>query len=329
MFRVTDNQDYCSVKVEAISSTVAFERSPRTCAPAIPGVDVIRGCPAGCLFCPHRWRGLEPGRFQVKVDLPSILESELASRKRSGTFPDSVVFNAFSDAFPKNAPALVLCHETLKILLENDIKVYLRTREVVPEGFKDLFKKHSSKISVDVSFFSMDEQLSKLYEPCASHPQQRLDTIRTLLSWGVDVRARIEPLIPFVNDTAGHMEELVRHVRSAGARRAVSSYLFLTKGMMDNFEQKLPVAHFRLIKGSFRRRPWQQVGIHQMLKFLPAKIRTEGYERLGKIAKESDLSLHICKCSDPALGQPCFDKLVKSSDNGSKKGQLSLFDMAG
>ncbi len=328
MFSINDTQSKCDTQLEAISAKVAFERAPLACAPHVPGVDILRGCRVGCLFCPYKWRGVNAGSCQLKVDILDVLESEVSTRKRNGNLAEHVLFNHFSDSFPQNPSARSLAYEVLKVLLENGIKISMKTRGVMPDGFKDLFKEYSSSISVEVDFFTMDEQLAKLYEPCAAHPQLRLDTIRTLLSLGVEVKAGMGPLIPFINDTTGHMEELVRHVRSAGATKAVSYYLYLAKGMLESFEENLPVAHFRLIKGAFRRRPWQQVGIYQMYKFLPVKVRTEGYERLGKIAKASDLLLTVCKCKDPSLGVSCVDKVPDKVHGGDESGQLSLFSVA-
>ena len=104
-----------------------------------------------------------------------------------------------------------------------------------------------------------ERRVSSATRTRAATPQQRLDAIRALLRFKVDVQARIEPLIPFISDTAAHLEELVRHLRSVGVTRASTSYLVLRPDMLELMREKLPESHYQVIKG-FKGQPWRKIG---------------------------------------------------------------------
>jgi len=199
--------------VQMIEVDRALERPTRACARRLAAVDTSRGCALGCLFCPHRFRGLASGTLQLRANLPAVLERELRTREREGRLPAGVLVDPASDPFQPVSAALALTYETLRLLLEAGLTVHLRSRSLVPEGFGDLLRAHADRVRVEVTLFSMDSDLAGLYEPGAADPQLRLDSIRRLRDWGVAASARIEPLLPFVSDTAGHLEDLVRHLQ--------------------------------------------------------------------------------------------------------------------
>ena len=145
----------------------------------------------------------------------------------------------------------------------------------------------------------------------------------------MDVRARIEPLVPFVSDTAGHLEELVRNLASAGLTQASTSYLVLRPHMLELFQGVLPSAHYHSIKGSFKGQAWRTVGIQQMTKALPERTRMKGYRRLQSIGARLGLEVTVCACQNPPGGTSCFAARPSGEvAPGDRSGQLELFQPA-
>jgi len=304
----------------------ALERSRRACARDLAVVNPAVGCLGGCLFCPVRHRGRERTELHIRSNLPSLLERELHARRRQGQLPPGVLFNTATDSFQPVGPLLTLTHESMRIVLEAGCDLYFITRGSVPEGFGELFETHRDKIHAQVSLFSMDANLAELYEPSAAKPAERLDTIRRLLAWGVEVQGRIDPLVPFLTDTAGHLEDVLRHLRSTGVSRVATSYLVLHPQMLEQFQRALPAAQHQLIKGSFKGQSWQQVGVQQMTKLLPRRIRVQGYQRLTSIAKRQEIEVTACICTNPDLGTSCLAPATRQTV--PTRGQLELFDIA-
>jgi DNA repair photolyase len=290
---------------------------------------VGHGCLFGCLWCPLKPH--EPGQAALELysDLPEKLERELGVRERAGMLPREILLNLTTDSFQPVPALLTLTHDCLRILLEAGCHVSLRTRGVVPEGFGELFSRHARQLSVEIVLFTLDQELLALYEPGAPSPRERLDTIRRLNAWGLSAQARIEPLMPFVSDTVGHLEELLSHLRSAGATRTAVSYLVLTPPILERLEAGLPAAHRHLIKGSFRGQAWRKSGLSPTEKVLPERLRREGYQRLQHLARKTGLEVRVCGCSNPGLGETCQPPVPVEApdreDPGGTMGQLDLF----
>jgi DNA repair photolyase len=318
-------------RVTEVIATRALERSRRPCARSMSVVNPAVGCIHGCLFCPVRHRGRDRLRLDLKSNLPELLERELHKRKRQGTLPEAVLFGTASDSFQPVGPLHAVVHEAMKLLLQAGCHLHFVTRGVVPEGFARLFGQHREQVHAQVSLLAMDDNLAGLYESHAPPPRDRLECIRQLAGWGVDVRGRLDPLIPFLSDTAGHMEELLRHLNSAGVRRATASYLVLHPQMLELFQEALPAAHYQVIRGSFKGQAWQKIGIHQTTRLLPERTRRQGYQRLVSIGKRLGLDVAVCACTNPGLevsraGASClaFDGAPGEPD----RGQLELFRTA-
>jgi DNA repair photolyase len=311
----------------SVEADRAIDRPLQACQAGLAVVNTIRGCSFGCLFCPVRRRPNDLHTTYLRSNVTELLEQELARRTRAGVLAAGVIVNSFSDSFQPMEASLALTYEAMRIALSWGLDVHVRTRGVVPDGFGDLFLRYPGKVHVQVSLFSMNAELARLYEPAAATPQQRLDSIRALLRFKVDVQARIEPLIPFISDTAAHLEELVRHLRSVGVTNATSSYLILRPDMLERMHEKLPLAHYQVIKGIFKGQPWRKIGIHQDTRLLSERLRDQGYKRLIAIGSRAGLAINVCACQNPGMGTSCYTpvKNIFSSNNPTGKQQLDLF----
>jgi DNA repair photolyase len=287
------------------------------------------GCVFACIFCPVRPRERERNEIRIRVNFPELLRRELASRTRQNLLPSGVFFGTMTDPFQPIEPLLEITRECMRAVLESGVNLHFQTRGAVPENICDLFRRFQGQVHAQVPLFSMDEKLIPHYEPKTPRLQERLESVRRLIAAGADVRARIEPLIPFVSDTAGHLEELVKNMTSAGLTRASVSYLVLRPHMLELFQEALPAAHFHSIKGSFKGQAWRTVGIQQMTKVLPEPTRMKGYRRLQSIGARQGLEVTVCACQNPSLGTSCF--APRSSENSNpedRSGQLALFQPA-
>ena len=316
-----------AVQLVSIEADRALDRPSQACQAGLAVVNTIRGCSFGCLFCPVRRRPNGQNAIYLRSNVTELLERELARRARAGMLAAGVVLNPFSDSFQPIGASLALTYEVMRIVLSRGMEVHVRTRGVIPDGFGDLFLRYPGKVHAQVSLFSMNAELSRLYEPGAATPQQRLDAIRALLRFKVDVQARIEPLIPFISDTAAHLEELVRHLRSAGVTKASTSYLVLRPDMLELMREKLPESHYQVIKGIFRGRPWRKIGVQQDTRVLSERLREQGYKRLSAIGARAGLDINICACQNPSIGTSCYAPVKNdlSSDQLTGKQQLDLF----
>ncbi len=311
-------------EVSLIEVERAVERSRRPCLREFAVINPAEGCLADCLFCGLASRARPPARLRVKSNLVELLAEDLARKSSNRPPPRAFMFDTATDSFQPVDELLQVVHESMRLVLEAGFHLHFITRGDVPEAFEELFRRHAGQVHAQVSFFTMDEALAALYEPRAAEPRQRLECVRRLVQWQVDVRARLEPIVPLLADTAAHFEELLRYLRSAGVEEVVANYLVLRPHLLELFEQFLPQTHFQLIKGSFKGQSWLKVGLHRMTKLLPNRIRSKGYERLRRVAARAGVAVSVCSCDNPHTGSSCFP-LPRPAGHEEVRGQLDLF----
>ncbi|RLF15366.1 MAG: radical SAM protein, partial [Thermoprotei archaeon] len=88
---------------------------------------------------------------------------------------------------------------------------------------RDLDIISTGNVAVSITITTLDPEIAKRIEPNAPDPNERLIAVRTLAENGVPVIVRIDPIIPYVNDDLGMIEDLVSKIIRAGAKHIVTS----------------------------------------------------------------------------------------------------------
>lgn len=185
-----------------------------TC-PAKLSLNPYTGCPHGCLYCyatsyiPHFQ---EP---KPKADLEKRLRRETLKAK-----PGSLVtMSSSSDPYPNMERDLQITRGCLEILKSRGLKVQVVTKSDLVCRDADLLREMESSVSITIT--TIMEDLARILEPGAPSAKRRLEAIRILRQKGVPVFARIDPIIPGINDS--EIEDLVFAVCEAGAQHITSS----------------------------------------------------------------------------------------------------------
>jgi DNA repair photolyase len=185
-----------------------------TC-PAKLSLNPYTGCPHGCLYCyatsyiPH-FQKTKP-----KVDLEKRLRRE-ASKVEPGCL---VTMSSSSDPYPHMEMDLRITRGCLKILKSRCLRVLVATKSDLVCRDADLLSEMDSVVSITVT--TLKDDITGMLEPGAPPTERRLEAIRILRRKGVPVFARIDPLIPGINDS--EIEDLVNAACKAGAQHITSS----------------------------------------------------------------------------------------------------------
>jgi DNA repair photolyase len=81
----------------------------------------------------------------------------------------------------------------------------------------------ANRSAVMITITTLDERLSKVIEPGAPPPSERLLALKELAKKGVPVGARVDPVIPFVNDDPAELSLLVEKLQEVGVKHVVTS----------------------------------------------------------------------------------------------------------
>ena len=185
-----------------------------TCPPKL-SLNPYTGCPHGCLYC---YAASYIPRFQEcrpKPDLHKRLGREV--RK---ILPGSLIaMSNSSDPYPFLERELELSRGCLRIMKERGLRVQVVTKSDLVTRDIDLLSGMLSTVAITLTTLRAD--LSLRLEPKAPLPGKRLDAIRFLVERGVPVSARIDPIIPGLNDF--EINDVVRAACQAGAKHIISS----------------------------------------------------------------------------------------------------------
>ncbi|RQW78435.1 MAG: radical SAM protein [Methanothrix sp.] len=185
-----------------------------TC-PSKLSLNPYTGCTHGCLYCyatSYIPRFLE---CRPKADLLRNLARE-AARVKPGIL---VALSNSSDPYPAMERDLNLSRGCLQILWERNLAVQMVTKSNLVVKDADLLSGMRATVAVTVT--TLDRTIAEKLENGAPSPKRRLEAIRILAEHEIPVSARIDPIIPGINDQ--DIGEVVHAVCEAGAKHITSS----------------------------------------------------------------------------------------------------------
>jgi len=202
-----------------------------TC-PAKLSLNPYTGCPHGCLYCYASSYIPRFAECRPKVDLLKRLARE-AAKVKPGTL---VALSNSSDPYPPLEKELQLSRGCLQILKERGLCVQVVTKSHLVAQDAELLAEMSACVAITVT--TLHDSICRRLEPGAPLPAKRLDAMTKLAERGVAVSARIDPIIPGINDV--EIEQLVAAVSRAGAGHITSSTYKARPGNMNKIISAFP-----------------------------------------------------------------------------------------
>lgn len=175
------------------------------------------GCTFKCLYCyATAYIGLKDSA--PKRDLLMRLKRE------SLKWPPSTPINigTSSDPYPPEEAYYGLTRLALKYLVPAGWRILITTKGTLYAS-RDLDIISSGNVAVTPTITMLDPMLSTLIEPNAPLPEKRIDAVRVASAAGVPMGARVDPIIPYVNDDPYMLGELVDRLTEAGVVFIVTS----------------------------------------------------------------------------------------------------------
>lgn len=206
-------------------------------------LNAYSGCSFQCLFCyikgSHYGTHAEP-KVSAKVNAPELLDKQLTLRARKGQHGMIVVSSA-TDPYLHFEAEQGLTRELLGIIARHRFPVHLLTRSdgvlrdldllarinreaILPADLQGKLK-HGAFITF--SFSTLDDRIAGIFEPGATPPALRLQTMRTVLSEGFHSGISLMPLLPWITDTGANLDFMFSEFSRAGARYLFGSGLTL------------------------------------------------------------------------------------------------------
>jgi len=195
-------------------------------------VNPYSGCSFNCLYC--YIRGSKYGihmerKLGVKKNAPELLDKALRNRANKEQYGIIVLASA-TDPYLQVEAETGLTRKLLEIILKYRFPVHIITKSDLVLRDLDLLTEIDRKAilpkdlpgldrgtMVTFSFSTVDEQVGKIFEPGATSPLVRLETLKKVADADLLTGVSMMPLLPWISDTTESLNQMFEAFKTQGA----------------------------------------------------------------------------------------------------------------
>jgi DNA repair photolyase len=250
-----------------------------TCPPKLT-LNPYSGCDHHCVYCYASSYILRFQECRPKKGLLRNLKREAAKLKG-----ETVSISNSSDPYPRMEATARLTRRCLEILVESNCRIQIITKSNLVTRDDDLLSKAPSTVALTIT--TLDEEVARVLEPHAPLPAERLRAAEYLVSKGIPVSVRIDPLIPFVNDKP---EKLVAALASIGVKHVTSSAYKIKPDNWCRFAAAMPLVAEKLQPLYFKQ--GEKLG---GTTFLPRDLRLRLMMNIRTLTTAQGMKFGVCR----------------------------------
>lgn len=211
-------------------------------------MNLYRGCTHDCVYCDGRSEGYYvDGDFgkdiQVKRNAIEILSKELDPTRKRKPMPKSFMMlgGGVCDAYQPVEKKYKLARQTLELIEKFNYPVHILTKGVLIERDLDLLKRinEKAKVIVSFSFSSVDDEISKTFEPNVAPPSERLRILKKFNEAGIHCGMFLMPVIPLITDSKEMMKKILLEGKKAGVEFVIFGSMTLKPGKQKEYFMKV------------------------------------------------------------------------------------------
>lgn len=219
-------------------------------------MNLYRGCTHGCIYCDSRSTCYQMNHdfedIAVKVNAVQLLEKALAGKRRRcmiGT-------GAMCDPYLNIEKDLKLTRKCLEIIDYYNFGVGVLTKSDLVMRDIDIFASINSKTKavVQMTLTTFDDDLCRKIEPNVCPTSSRIKVLSEMRKAGIPTMVWLDPFLPFINDTAENIRNLLDACLTVGVKGIVCFGVGVTlrDGNREYFYRQLD-KHFPGIKERYQK----------------------------------------------------------------------------
>jgi DNA repair photolyase len=182
------------------------------------GMNLYRGCQHQCIYCDSRSEcyGIDDfANILVKANAIELLREELSRKRRKGT----IGTGAMNDPYMPVEAEVRQTGRALELIDEFGFQVHIMTKsDLVLRDLELLKSINRSFAAVSFTITTTDDSLAAGLEPGAPLPSARLRAMETLSMQGILTGVVMMPILPFIEDTADNVTDIVNQSARHRAR---------------------------------------------------------------------------------------------------------------
>ncbi|TLP71905.1 Rv2578c family radical SAM protein [Nesterenkonia sphaerica] len=256
LVRTVRTPEFEGVTFHEVAAKTALNRVPQASnMPFKWTVNPTRGCLHQCRYCysrkTHEYLDFNSGRdfdtqIVVKTNVAEVLRAEVA---KPGWRREHVALGTNTDPYQRAEGRYRLMPGIITALAESGTPFSILTKGPLLKRDLPLLQEaaKSVPVSVAVSLAIMDTGLQQKVEPGTPDPRARLNLIKAITEAGLKCNVLAMPILPWLTDSAEHLDELHRELAQAGAGWVTTGALHLRPGAREWFMQWLKQEHPALV----------------------------------------------------------------------------------
>ncbi|MEP7169444.1 MAG: radical SAM protein [Bacteroidota bacterium] len=268
-------------------------------------INPYSGCSFNCLYC--YIRGSKYGenmdeKLSVKINAVEILEKQLHNRAKKKQY-GIIVLSSATDPYLQFEKELGLTRKILELILKYRFSLHVFTKsDLVVRDFDllkeinrqailpaDLQGKLSQKVFITFSFSTIDNATSKIFEPRATPPDKRLQTLQTTLQNGFLSGVSLIPLLPYITDTGENLHKMFSTFKQIGVNYIFPASLTLfgnTSSDSKTLVLKAVEKHYPHLLGKYQK-------FFSSSNQMPPYYQSAFYKKTKELCKEYGLADRI------------------------------------
>jgi DNA repair photolyase len=268
-----------------------WQSSQCTCPPKLT-FNPYTGCSHNCVYCYARSYIPRFTECRPKKNLLKRLEHE--AQKLNG---ETISIANSSDPYPQMEAELGLTRKSLQILSLGNCRIQIITKSNLVTRDVDLLREKPSTVALTIT--TEDERTAKKLEPHAPTPSERLKAVKTLIKKGIPVSARIDPIIPFVNDNP---KNLIKKLAEIGVKHVTASTYKAKRDSWKRFATAMPEQAEKL-KPLY----WSQGEHANGCILLPRDLRLKILTNARSMVLSAGIKFAVCREGLSQLNTACCD----------------------
>ena len=253
-------------------------------------VNGYRGCSHACRYCfarpTHEYLDLNCGadfdtQVVVKTNVAEVLRRELS---RPAWSRETVALGTNTDPYQRAEGRYRLMPGIIAALADSGTPFSILTKGTLLRRDLPLIAEAAGRVdvSVAVSLAVADPKVHKDVEPGTPTPQARLGLISAIRDAGLDCHVMVAPVLPYLTDSAEHLDTLLRQIAAAGATGVTAFGLHLRGSTRGWFMDWLARSHPELV-GPYR-------DLYRRGAYLPQDYRAMLHERVTPLIAKHGLA---------------------------------------
>lgn len=254
-----------------------------TCLPKYNINTYLGRCVHQCIYC----YAVKFPSFVGPASPRLKLLDQIESMARNTKLKRPVMISDCTDPYQSLEREYKITRRCAEVLAKRGFPLLIVTKSDLVTRDMDVFRRTPTVVSVTTT--TLREDVASFIEPYAPSPDRRVSALQKLAGQDISTVARIDPIIPTVNDGEEDFEKLVSTLADVGVKQITIATMKPVRGFFSTLKQTNLQIYERLFR-FYAHGKWV-VGY----KYLREELRKRILEKLRPIVLKHGLSFASCR----------------------------------